>query len=104
MKSGVRKMKINWLDTTEAKEFGKSLAEFYMSKITPEEASGKKELDKRKEALDKIFEKMTIFTKDKKPNLYKKAQLGNAFKWTLKEAGYEEVYIDHLTRELMIIR
>lgn len=97
-------MLLNWLDASEAKEFGKTLAGFYMSKITPEEAASKKELGKRKEALNKLFEKMAVFANAKKLNIYKKAQLGNAFKWTLKEAGYEQIFIDHLTQELMMFK
>lgn len=97
-------MILSWFDAREAKEFGISLAEYYMSKITPDEAANKKELTKRKEALNKLFEKMAVFVKEKKLNVYKKAQLGNAFKWTLKEAGYDQIFIDHLTKELMIFK
>lgn len=97
-------MILNWFDAKEAKEFGISLAEFYMSKITPDEAASKKEFNKRKETLNKLFEKMAAFAKENKLNVYKKAQLGNAFKWTLKEAGYEQIFIDHLTKELMMFK
>lgn len=97
-------MILGWFDASEEKAFGKTLAQFYMQKISPDEAKSKKEFNKRKETLEKIFQKMAQFEKEHKLNFYKKAQLGNTFKWELREAGYDDSYIDHLTKELMLMK
>ncbi len=98
-------MVLSWFDAKEAKEFGKSLAQFYIDQIPVGMTGGdKKTLIRKKEALDKLFNKMAHFKREHKLNIYKKAQLGNAFKWSLEEAGYDPKYVDQLTKELMVMR
>lgn len=97
-------MILSWFDAREAKQFGESLARFYMERISPNEAADKKDLAKRKEALNKLFQQLARYRLEHKMNIYKQAQLGNVFKWTLKEAGYDPIYVDHLTTELMTLR
>ena len=41
------------------------------------------------------------FHLDKKLNVYKKAKLGNVFKWRLKELGYSDSFIDNATKEIV---
>lgn len=98
-------MLFSWFDATEAKEFGTSLARFHIENI-PRDEPGKKTISsaKQKELLDKLFQRMVQFQHERKLNIYKKAQLGNIFKWKLKEAGYDPEYVDQITRQLMLIR
>ena len=42
------------------------------------------------------------FKADHKLNAYKTAQLGNAFKWTLKDRKYDAAYVDHMTNWLVL--
>ena len=51
-----------------------------------------------------MFQKMALFKREHKLNIYKEAQLGNAFKWSLTDAGYDSKYADQLTKELMVIK
>mgnify|MGYP003510247192 CR=1 FL=1 len=83
------RMILSWFDASEAKKFGTSLAHFYMERI-PLETLGVKNisLSKRQEVLGKMFQQMARFRLEHKLNIYKKAKLGNAFKWTLTDAGY----------------
>ena len=37
-----------------------------------------------------------------KLSVYKKAKLGNAFKWSLRDAGYDVDYVNELTEWLML--
>jgi len=97
-------MLLSWFDAEDAKIFGKSLAQFYIERIPLDATGGKKELIKKQEVLDKMFQQMARFKREHTLNIYKEAQLGNAFKWALKEAGHEPKYVDQLTNELMIIR
>lgn len=96
-------MRLSWFDASEAKEFGSSLAQFYMNRIPPS-GSGKNMLTakKQQEILDKMFQQVVRFKLNHKLNIYKKAQLGNALKWTLKDAGYDPAFVDQLTKILML--
>lgn len=96
-------MVLNWFDASEAKAFGTSLAHFYIERIPFDMVVGKSQsITKGQEVMSKIFQQMERFKLEHKLNIYKKAQLGNAFKWTLKDAGYDPVFADQLTKELML--
>lgn len=41
------------------------------------------------------------FHAEKKLSIYKKAKLGNVFKWRLKELGYSDSFIDNATKEIV---
>ena len=96
-------MLFSWFDASEAKSFGVSLARFYLEK-NPSVASGKADKfgeKKQEELMDHLVQKIVRFKLEHKLNIYKKAQVGNAFKWTLKEAGCDSQYVDQLTSWLM---
>jgi hypothetical protein len=38
---------------------------------------------------------------EKKLNVYKKAKLGNVFKWKLKELGYSTEFSERATKEII---
>jgi hypothetical protein len=88
----------SWFDASEAKKFAQSLAEFVMERISPEdEVRGKKAETKRRELLEKIVIRVRQFKAQNTLNVYKKAQLGNTFKWVLLEAKYDRQFVDELT-------
>lgn len=95
-------MVLSWFDASEAKAFGTSLAHFYIERIPFDSVGGSKLVIKRQEVMSKIFQQMARFKLQHKLNVYKKAQLGNAFKWTLNDAGYDPEFVDLLTKELML--
>ena len=41
------------------------------------------------------------FHKERKLGIYKKAKLGNAFKWKLKELGYSDAFSELATKEIV---
>ena len=49
-----------------------------------------------------MYQQMARFKLEHKLNIYKKAQLGNAFKWALKDAGYDPEFVDQLTKNMML--
>ena len=51
--------------------------------------------------LHQLEQQVTRFKAEHKLNAYKKAQLGNKFKWTLKDKGYDTAYVDQVTNWLM---
>lgn len=96
-------MLLNWFDADEAKQFGVSLAHSYLEK-SASALSRKKEKaieKKQEEILGSLVQQIVQFKREHKLNIYKKAHVGNSFKWTLKEAGVDPDYVDQLTDWLM---
>jgi hypothetical protein len=96
-------MLLSWFDASEAKKFGVSLANYYLEKNPAVLANTKDKFvaKKQEELLNSLLQQTARFKLEHKLNIYKKAQIGNSFKWTLKEAGVAPQYIDQLTGWLM---
>lgn len=95
-------MAFDWFNASEAKQFGSALAKFYAGKLPLDaDKTDKKYENKQAFVAKKMSEQVIDFKLEYKLNIYKKAQLGNAFKWTLKEAGYGDDDINRLTGALM---
>jgi hypothetical protein len=94
---------LSWFDAHDAQKFGTSLAEFFIAGF-PLDAPNKKSKStvKKQEVLNKMFLQIQLFKKKHKLNIYKKAKLGNAFKWKLLDANYDPLLVDELTKELML--
>jgi hypothetical protein len=91
-------MVFSWLDAREAKQFGASLAAFYVAQMPlDKQLNEKKFAAKTQSVLRNMAGRVDAFKAAHGLNGYKKAQLGNAFKWSLKDAGYDAAYIDKLT-------
>lgn len=88
-------MRFDWLDARPATRFGEELADFLAERIPT------KNPKKAPEALDKLFARIEQFRQANKLNMYKKAKLGNAFKWKLIDYGYEDDFIDEMTKEVL---
>jgi hypothetical protein len=97
-------MALAWFDAKQSKEFGTALANFFIEKIPVENNQNVDEeyfARKTKKTLAAMEAQVVEFKKNNKLNVYKRAQLGNTFKWTLKNAGYAEDYINELTMWLV---
>jgi hypothetical protein len=97
-----------WLDATEAKNFGTEMAAL-ISHRTPSEAKDKnqerlaKKNDTRHLATLVLIERrLESFKKTHPLNVYKKAQLGSAFKYALLDGGYEQDFCDQTTTWLLL--
>jgi hypothetical protein len=92
-----------WFDASEEKKFGELLARFFLEKMAPLSSFGEKAFAQK---ADKILHQMAgqvlQFKRSHKLNMYKKAQLGNVFKWTLRDAKLDPEYIDKLTKWIVI--
>ena len=96
-------MTLSWFDAKEAKDFGETLAQLLIERTPAEGTLGEGRLTKKHTAmLHQLDRHVVQFRQQHKLNVYKKAQLGNRFKWTLKEKGYDAGYIDLLTNWLML--
>lgn len=96
-------MLLSWFDAREAKAFGTRLAEMLIERTPVEGAVGKHLLTKKHEAmLHQLEQQVVRFKAEHKLNAYKTAQLGNAFKWTLKDRKYDTAYVDQVTNWLVL--
>jgi GDP-D-mannose dehydratase len=94
---------LSWFNAREEQQFGTTLARFYIDRV-PYEApfSKNKFATKTQDVLKKIDLQVNQFKQGRQLNIYKKAKLGNAFKWALRDAGYEVDYVNDLTEWLML--
>ena len=91
-----------WFDAGPAKHFGAALGAFYIAKIPSDmDKEDKKFANKNEFVAKKMNEQNAQFKLENRLNFYKKAQLGNSFKWALKEAGYPSDETDRLTAHIL---
>lgn len=96
-------MFFKWFDAADAKKFGSSLALFFVERMPSAKRFGDKAFEmKTNKILKQMAEQIARFKQTQKLNTYKKAQLGNAFKWALLDASIEPEYADKLTQWLML--
>jgi len=94
---------MGWFDAREAQQFGETLADFLIGRISPAEVDGSEQFTlKRQEAVHKMLLQVEVFKVEHKLNFFKKAKFGNAFKWKLLDSGYTNEFADHLTRSLLL--
>ncbi len=88
---------IGWFNAKEAEEFGASLAKFFIEKMPPDNKLNESKLSSKTEyVLTKMTAQVNAFKQGNQLNVYRTAKLGNSFRWTLKDAGYPEPYIESL--------
>lgn len=93
----------SFLDANSAKHFGAEMARFYIERMplnTP--LKDKQFAAKSLKILEQMDLQIKSYKRENKLNLYKVAQMGNAFKWSLKDAGYEDGYVDKLTQWFVV--
>ena len=91
-----------WFDARRSQEFGVELAQFYMQRIPLGSDSTAKQFSvKTRDVLEKMGRKIDLFRQQNPLNIYKTARLGHSFKWSLKDAGYDDAYVNHLTQWLV---
>ena len=95
----------DWLNTSEVDAFVDSIVAELVRRFPPEgvELPAKKATARLRRTHDVIFRRVEAFASATALNLYKKAHLGNRFKWALKEAGYPDEFVDTLTHELVTV-
>lgn len=95
-------MLFGWFDASEAKDFGVALARFYMERIPPgADTARRPRTGRREDVLAQMSRQISQFRRDHKMNFYRKAQFGNAFRWTLVDAGYDPGEAAETTRFLL---
>ena len=86
--------------------FADSLANELKDHVPPElfkaKDTGIKDKKKLQNTINRIFSHVDDYNRENKPGLYKKARIGNTFMWKLREAGYDEKFIQELTKDMLV--
>lgn len=95
---------LDWFNAKRAEEFGTSLAKFFIEKMPADkQMNDAKFAAKTEYLLTKMSAQIQVFKQSEKLNFYKTAKLGNAFKWTLKDAGVDPALSAKLLEWLVAI-
>ena len=102
----------SWFNASEFQRFGEELAVLFMEdKPATDEGNRKqrrmlkgkaKASDPLQGTMRKLAARILAFEARKDANIYKKAKFANAFKWKLRDAGYDAGFADELAKELVI--
>jgi hypothetical protein len=91
------------LDTKELEEFASGLAADMARRFPPasEKRTDPGAVHQLKVILEGLGARAVRYHEEHKLGLYKKAKLGNVFKWKLKELGYSPAFVERATKELV---
>ena len=92
-----------FLNTQEIEEFAAVLAADLARRFPPSseartDPGAKHQL---KVILDGLAARAVRYHDEHKLGIYKKAKLGNVFKWKLKDLGYSAEFTEHATKEII---
>ena len=84
--------------------FAKELAEDLSKRYPPALDQGGQTLSEKRLAriLEEVCNKALAFKNEHKLGVYKKARLGNTFRWELEEKGYSKIFIETATEGLVV--
>lgn len=86
-------------------EFAKSLAQELAKRYPPAlDKGGERKISQKRVAsiLEDTLNKATDFKTQHKLGVYKKARLGNTFRWELKGLGYSDKFVEVATEGLIV--
>jgi len=91
------------VDTTEVEAFATALAEDLGRRFPPASERRVDGAAHRQVAniLDGIATRAARFRDEKQLGLYKKAKLGNVFRWKLKGLGYSDAFVENATNAVV---
>ncbi|MGZ5114602.1 MAG: hypothetical protein ACXWCY_01950 [Burkholderiales bacterium] len=89
----------------EVDRFAKSLADDVAKQYPPAlDKGGERTLSEKRltRILEEVCNKAAVFKNEHKLGVYKKARLGNSFRWELEELGYSKKFIETATEGLVV--
>lgn len=90
-------MILDWFNAGEAVSFAQKLALDINRLFPPAYPQGAMLTEKKhKKKFDSLVNSIRSFAAQHKLNVYKKAKLLNTIKWEMRDAGYEEAFIDEI--------
>jgi hypothetical protein len=90
-------------DTKDVEEFAAALATDLGRRFPPtsEARTDPGAKHQIKVILEGLGARAVRYHVDHKLGIYKKAKLGNVFRWRLKEIGFSDTFAEHATREIV---
>jgi len=98
-------MILEFLSTRKVTEFAKILAKDVAKRYPPAIANNPAQMVSQKRLsgiLEEAFTRAAEFNRENKLGWFKKAKLGNEFRWELKELGYDQKFIEVATEGLIV--
>lgn len=95
----------SWINTKQADDFAKAVAADLMGRLpAPENGvqSAKVTPERIHSAHEAIVARAAAFARVNKLNWYKRAHLGNTFRWVLAEKGYDKTFVETWTHNLLV--
>jgi hypothetical protein len=94
----------NWFGTKDVDEFARALARDLIGRLPPQDAGASKKhtAERMNNAREALRARVIAFARTHKVNWYRKAHFGNTFKWELREAGYDEKFVDSWTYDVLL--
>ena len=94
-----------WFDTREVDQLARSIAEELVSRVPPAklDTQTRKAAERLRNTHDAIFARAAKYSRTHRLNIYKRARLGNVFRWALKDAGYPPAFVESWTYELVTL-
>ena len=94
---------VDWFRTAEIEAFARQIAGELIQRVPPSslESLTKKGAGQLKHSHHAIYAQAEKFALSQRLNLYKKARLGNCFRWALRDAGYPPDFVESWTYELV---
>ena len=91
------------VDTKDVEAFATTLAEDLGRRFPPasEKRTDTGAVNQLKVILEGLENRAARFRDEKRLGLYKKAKLGNVFRWKLKDLGYSDAYVDKATNAIV---
>jgi hypothetical protein len=91
------------VDTKEVEAFATTLAEDLGRRFPPasEKRTDAGAANQFKVILEGLGNRAARFRDEKRLGLYKKAKLGNVFRWKLKDLGYSDAFVDKATNAIV---
>lgn len=94
------------VSTAQVDEFAKSLARELAKQCPPDPSAegGRPSVTPKRlvATLDQLCGKALGFREQHDLGIYKKARLGNTFRWELSELGYGKDFVDNVTQQLVV--
>ena len=98
-------MIFGFFSTRKINEFARSLAHDVSKRYPPAIANNPAQMVSQKRLtgiLEEAFTRAAEFNRENRLGWFKKAKLGNEFRWELKEIGYDEKFVDAATEGLIV--
>lgn len=94
-----------WFNAKDVDELARSMAAELIMRVPPSKLDShtRQAAERLRNTHDAIFARAGKFARLHPLNVYRRARLGNGFRWALKEAGYPPDFVEAWTYELVIL-